>query len=104
MQRDVITIIKNQLTSSGIHAELQSRIKHLYGIYAKMRDQEIDFDEVYDIVAFRVIVGNIKDCYGSLGDNPLVMEAGSGTIQGLHRNAEAEYVPKPSHHGDRTEG
>lgn len=64
---DVIAIIKNQLTSAGIHAELQSRIKHIYGIYAKMRDQEIDFDEVYDIVAFRVIVGNIKDCYGSLG-------------------------------------
>lgn len=65
--KDVIAIIHKQLASAGIDAELQSRIKHIYGIYAKMRDQEIDFEEVYDIVAFRVIVGNIKDCYGSLG-------------------------------------
>jgi GTP pyrophosphokinase len=65
--QDVIDIIQKQLKSAGIDADLQSRIKHIYGIYKKMLDQEIDFEEVYDIVAFRVIVGNIKDCYGSLG-------------------------------------
>jgi len=65
--KDVIDIIQKQLKAAGIDADLQSRIKHIYGIYKKMMDQEIDFEEVYDIVAFRVIVGNIKDCYGSLG-------------------------------------
>jgi GTP pyrophosphokinase len=65
--KEVIKIIKQELQKNGITATLQSRIKHIYGIYAKMIDQRIEFDQVYDIIAFRVIVDTIKDCYGSLG-------------------------------------
>ncbi len=64
---EVINFIGGELEKNGIDARLQSRIKHVYGIYSKMRDQKIEFDEVYDIIAFRVIVKTLKDCYGSLG-------------------------------------
>ncbi len=63
----VMKIIEKELIKNGIKARLQNRIKHLYGIHNKMVVQEIGFEEVYDIVAFRVIVDTIKECYGSLG-------------------------------------
>lgn len=65
--KEVTGLIKDELKGQGIDATLQSRRKHIYGIYSKMIDQEIGFDEVYDIIAFRVIVGSLKECYGSLG-------------------------------------
>ena len=65
--KDVIGIIEKELKKNKINANLQGRIKHLYGIYHKMTEQKIDFDDVYDIIAFRVIVGTVKDCYGALG-------------------------------------
>jgi GTP pyrophosphokinase len=63
----VMKIIDKELKKNGIKARLQNRIKHLYGIHHKMVVQEIGFGEVYDLVAFRVIVDTIKDCYGAMG-------------------------------------
>ncbi len=65
--KEVLSIIERELKKNNIEARLQSRVKHLYGIYSKMRDQEIGFDEVYDKIAFRIIVDSLKDCYGTLG-------------------------------------
>ena len=47
--------------------EVSGRPKHLYGIYQKMEKYNLDFEQVYDITAFRVIVESIKDCYQALG-------------------------------------
>lgn len=60
-------IITERLSEFGIKGEVRGRIKQLYSIYRKMRRQGVEFHEVYDITAFRVIVGTIKECYECLG-------------------------------------
>jgi GTP pyrophosphokinase len=63
----VIKIIKSKLAEYNIKAEITGRGKHFYSIYQKMKKRGISFDQVYDIIAFRVIVDDIKDCYEVLG-------------------------------------
>ena len=48
-------------------AEVSGRSKHLYSIYRKMQMQNLDFEEVYDLIAFRIIVDSVRDCYEALG-------------------------------------
>ncbi|MCM1128827.1 MAG: bifunctional (p)ppGpp synthetase/guanosine-3',5'-bis(diphosphate) 3'-pyrophosphohydrolase [Oxalobacter formigenes] len=55
------------LEKAGIHAELYSREKTLYGIYRKMRRQNLAFSQILDIYGFRVVVGSIAECYTALG-------------------------------------
>ncbi len=64
---EVIHILRKKLTEVDILAEITGRPKHFYSIYKKMRDQQKDFDEIYDLTAVRVITESVKDCYGSLG-------------------------------------
>lgn len=60
-------LIEQKLKEHDIKCEVTGRPKQLYSIYKKMRDQEVDLENIYDIIAFRVIVENVKDCYGVLG-------------------------------------
>jgi GTP pyrophosphokinase len=60
------TLLK-KLYENRIEGEVTGRIKQIYSIYLKMKDQNIDFDQVYDITAFRVIVNTIKEVYDVLG-------------------------------------
>jgi GTP pyrophosphokinase len=55
------------LSEQGINTEITGRLKSIYSIFRKMRDQKIGIDEVYDYIAFRLIVDSVKDCYGALG-------------------------------------
>jgi GTP pyrophosphokinase len=55
------------LAEASIAAEISGRVKSTYSIHRKMRVQKIGVDQVYDYVAFRVIVDNVKDCYGAMG-------------------------------------
>lgn len=64
---EVIEILKQRLTGEGIEAEIQGRPKHLYSIYTKMLKQDIDFDRIHDLMAIRVIVNTVRDCYAALG-------------------------------------
>lgn len=59
--------IGEELTKVGITAEFSGRAKHLYSIYQKMTKQGREFKDIYDLVAVRVIVDTVKDCYGALG-------------------------------------
>jgi len=59
--------VSASLEKSGIHAELYSREKTLYGIYRKMRRQNLAFSQVLDIYGFRVVVNTIAECYATLG-------------------------------------
>ncbi|MGD9473534.1 MAG: bifunctional (p)ppGpp synthetase/guanosine-3',5'-bis(diphosphate) 3'-pyrophosphohydrolase [Eubacteriaceae bacterium] len=64
---DVIEILKKEITAVGTNAEIYGRSKHFYSIYRKMKTQNKSFDEIYDLIAVRVIVDSLKDCYGVLG-------------------------------------
>ncbi len=63
----VIATLKEFLASNGIQAEVKGRIKHIYSIYRKMLSLNLSLDEMHDIIAFRAIVDDLKDCYAALG-------------------------------------
>ena len=60
-------MISDRLKEVGISGTISGRIKHVYSIYRKMQTQHKTIDELYDLYAFRVIVGTISDCYNVLG-------------------------------------
>ncbi|HEX7124450.1 MAG TPA: bifunctional (p)ppGpp synthetase/guanosine-3',5'-bis(diphosphate) 3'-pyrophosphohydrolase [Thermodesulfobacteriota bacterium] len=64
---EVKGIISDKLTEFGIVADVTGRPKHFFSIYEKMRQQNLDFEQIYDLVAFRCIVGSVKACYEALG-------------------------------------
>lgn len=59
--------IVQKLKEAGITAQVNGRIKHVYSIYRKMFGQNKQFDEIYDLYAFRIIVDKVNDCYNALG-------------------------------------
>lgn len=59
--------IEIALKEAGIKAEINGRPKHLYSIYRKLNIKKVSLNEIYDLVALRVIVETVKDCYGALG-------------------------------------
>jgi GTP pyrophosphokinase len=59
--------LRSELSAAGIKAEVFGRPKHIYSIWNKMRGKALDFSELYDVRAFRVIVADIKTCYAVLG-------------------------------------
>ncbi len=64
---EVVGIVKERLTESGIQGRVYGRVKHLYSIWRKMQIQSVDFEQIYDVIAFRVIVESVAQCYESLG-------------------------------------
>ena len=59
--------IVEKLEEAHITAEIQGRAKHFYSIYKKMKRDQKDISEIYDLSALRVLVNSVKDCYGVLG-------------------------------------
>ncbi|MDO5095746.1 MAG: bifunctional (p)ppGpp synthetase/guanosine-3',5'-bis(diphosphate) 3'-pyrophosphohydrolase [Peptostreptococcaceae bacterium] len=63
----VINQIHDKLEESQINADVTGRAKHFYSIYRKMKNQNKEFDEIFDLMAVRVLVDSVKDCYSVLG-------------------------------------
>jgi GTP pyrophosphokinase len=65
--RRAIATLQAELEAAGVKPETHGRPKHIYSIWNKMRTKALDFSELYDVRALRVIVPSVKDCYTALG-------------------------------------
>ncbi|MBV8362019.1 MAG: bifunctional (p)ppGpp synthetase/guanosine-3',5'-bis(diphosphate) 3'-pyrophosphohydrolase [Deltaproteobacteria bacterium] len=65
--RNVIEILSRRLAEAGVKADITGRPKHFYSIHTKMQEEQLNFDEIYDLVAFRIIVDTMRECYEALG-------------------------------------
>ena len=64
---EVLDILQQKLKEAGIAAEVYGRPKHFFSIYQKMQRQNLLFDQIYDLVAFRILVTSVRECYEALG-------------------------------------
>ena len=64
---EVRELVSAKMREHGIPARLEGRIKRLYSIWQKLKKQRITIEQVYDLLAIRIITDNIKNCYAALG-------------------------------------
>jgi guanosine-3',5'-bis(diphosphate) 3'-pyrophosphohydrolase len=64
---ELMAELRERLKAAGISAEVSGRAKHFYSIYQKMYEQHHDLSQIYDLLAVRVIVDTVRDCYNVLG-------------------------------------
>jgi len=64
---EVLNLLNTYMGEHSIPAEITGRPKHFYSIHRKMREQQIPFEQVYDAIAFRILVDDIGQCYEALG-------------------------------------
>ncbi len=91
---EVIVVLIEQLKKEGVKARVDGRLKHIYSIYRKMQRKNIQYDEVYDVRAIRVLVDKISDCYAVLG-----------VVHGLWPHIPKEfddYIASPKSNGYRS--
>ncbi|MDR1487298.1 MAG: bifunctional (p)ppGpp synthetase/guanosine-3',5'-bis(diphosphate) 3'-pyrophosphohydrolase [Deltaproteobacteria bacterium] len=93
-----VTEVKAFLTAKiaefGIKAEIEGRPKHIYSIWRKMNDQNLPFEQIFDLVAFRIIVNQVQDCYSALG----VIHSIFKPIPGRFK----DYISLPKNNGYRS--
>ncbi len=65
--KELISHIRKKLESVNISADIVGRAKYFYSIYQKMRKKQKDFSEIYDLIALRIVVSTIPECYTALG-------------------------------------
>jgi len=91
---DVVALLRSKLLEAGIDGEVNGRAKHIYSIWRKMQRKNIEFSQVYDVRAVRILVPELTDCYTVLG-----------IVHGLWRNIPREfddYVASPKPNGYRS--
>lgn len=90
----VVGLLQNELDKASIAGEVNGRAKHIYSIWRKMQRKNIEFSEVYDVRAVRILVPESRDCYAVLG-----------IVHSLWRNIPHEfddYVASPKPNGYRS--
>jgi GTP pyrophosphokinase len=65
--KGVITLLTKRFEEAGIEATVTGRPKHFFSIYQKMQSQNLLYDQIYDLVAFRILVDSPRECYEGLG-------------------------------------
>lgn len=91
---EVMQQLKEDLAQAGIKADISGRAKHIYSIWRKMRRKGLEFSQIYDVRAVRVLVPEIKDCYTALG-----------IVHSLWRHIPKEfddYIANPKENGYRS--
>ncbi|MGH8685885.1 MAG: RelA/SpoT family protein, partial [Nitrosospira sp.] len=63
----VVDKLQHELQQTGIQADVTGRPKHIYSIHKKMKRKDVDFKEIHDARAVRILVNDVKDCYAALG-------------------------------------
>ena len=92
--KDVIESLLTVLGEAGIDADVNGRAKHIYSIWRKMRRKNVDFYQIYDIRAVRILVPAVQDCYAALG-----------IIHGMWQHVPREfddYIATPKENGYRS--
>ena len=59
--------LREVMNDAGIEATVSGRAKHLWSIHQKMKKTGRDLEQIHDVIAFRLVVGNVRDCYAALG-------------------------------------
>ena len=95
--------LEQELQRAGIpHFEVSGRPKHLWSIYQKMRKRNKPFDEIYDLMAMRVIVPIGARVLSRPRPDPPRLDAAAGADQGLHRQPQVQRLPVAAHHDLRS--
>jgi GTP pyrophosphokinase len=63
----VVASLREELHRAGIDAEISGRPKHVYGVWNKMRQKGLEISDVFDVLAFRIVVNDVSNCYAALG-------------------------------------
>ncbi len=91
---DVLTRLRGELAKVGISGDLMGRAKHIYSIWRKMQRKNVEFSQIYDVRAVRILVPKVSDCYAVLG-----------IVHGLWKNVPDEfddYIASPKKNGYRS--
>jgi GTP pyrophosphokinase len=87
----VVARLREELHRAGISAEISGRPKHVYSVWNKMRQKELEISDVFDVLGFRILVNDVSDCYAALG-----------VVHGLWEpilDAFDDYIAKPKPNG-----
>src|SRR5690606_10807975 len=64
---EVMAQLQGELSATGVEADISGRAKHIYSIWRKMKKKGLEFSQIYDVRALRVLVPEVRDCYTALG-------------------------------------
>jgi GTP pyrophosphokinase len=91
---EIIALLKNALTNANIHAKVTGRAKHIYSIFLKTQRKHVDYKNIYDVSAVRILVSTLDECYSALSIAHSLFE---------HIPAEFDdYISKPKPNGYRS--
>ncbi|HZA29071.1 MAG TPA: bifunctional (p)ppGpp synthetase/guanosine-3',5'-bis(diphosphate) 3'-pyrophosphohydrolase [Gammaproteobacteria bacterium] len=65
--KSVVARLNEELHRAGIEGQISGRPKHIYSIYTKMKNKHMDFHQIFDVLAVRILVHQVADCYAALG-------------------------------------
>ena len=87
----VCEILRDEMERAGIKADISGRPKHLYSIYLKIERLGVDISEIHDLIAFRILVDSVEECYRALGHIHRLWRPKDGRIK--------DYIAQPKQNG-----